>query len=110
MSQFGDENPTDSNDDTSEDSKPRSSEFAQMFEASLKSDTKRLSVGDKIRGEILVVGKEDIFVTTGTRRDGTVSRRELLDAEGNFPYKTGDKLDLFVTLVKGSEIRLSTNP
>lgn len=93
-----------------ENSKKGSSEFAQMLEQSFSKKTKRLSVGDKIRGEILVIGKEEVFVSTGTPNDGIVPRRDLLDAEGKVPYKTGDQLDLFVTQVKGSEIYLSPKP
>ncbi|MCM2277360.1 MAG: S1 RNA-binding domain-containing protein [Oligoflexia bacterium] len=91
-------------------SKKRDSEFARMLEASFKTPTKKLSPGDKIRGEILVAGKEEVFVSTGTMHDGIVARRDLLDAEGNFPHKVGDQLDLYVTQVRGSEIRLSPKP
>ena len=39
-----------------------------------------------------------------------MSRRDLLDAEGNCPYQIGDLIEVYVTMVKGSEIRLSKNP
>lgn len=87
------------------------SEFARMFEESLKADkAKRYSVGDKVQAEILVLGKEQVFVAIGPGKDGVVERRDLKNAEGNTPYKVGDKLDLYVTQVKGGEIRLSPNP
>jgi len=97
-------------DEDMEESASQSNEFAAMLEESLKGPQKKLKVGTKIRAEILVVGREEIFVSTGTMNDGQVSRRELVDAEGNFPYKIGDKLELFVVLVKGSEVRLSPKP
>jgi len=98
-------------DDFEDEKQGGSNEFAAMLEESFKtSSKKKLKVGDKIKGEILVVGREEIFVSTGTMNDGQVARRDLLDAEGNFPYKLGDKIDLFVVLVKGSEIRLSPKP
>jgi small subunit ribosomal protein S1 len=87
-----------------------SGEFAQMLEASFGKKQKKLSVGDKVKGEILVLGKEDVFVSTGTMHDGVVPRRDLLDAEGNVPYKVGDVLDLYVTHARGSEIYLSPKP
>ena len=86
------------------------SEFAQMFEDSLKSKKRKLSVGDKIRGEILVIGKDEVFVSTGAVSDGIVPRRDIIDADGKVPYKVGDQVDLFVTQVKGSEIYLSPKP
>jgi small subunit ribosomal protein S1 len=99
-------------DDSSESQteNKNSSEFAKMLEASFGKKQKKLSVGDKVRGEILVLGKEDVFVSTGTMHDGVVPRRDLLDADGNVPYKVGDVLDLFVTHARGSEIFLSPKP
>ncbi|OFZ36297.1 MAG: hypothetical protein A2070_12995, partial [Bdellovibrionales bacterium GWC1_52_8] len=82
-------------------------EFAKMLDASFKTSTRKLSVGDKIKGEILVIGKEDIFVSTGTMNDGVIQRKELLDENGAFSYKTGDTVELYVTQVRSSEIRLS---
>ena len=90
--------------------KESSSEFAQLLNDSLRKPAKRLSVGDNIRGEILVIGKEDVYVSTGTPVDGALSRKEILDSEGKLTCKVGDFLDLFVTQVKGTEIHLSTNP
>src|SRR4051812_32057819 len=87
--------------------KSGSDEFARMLDASFKQSQKKLSVGDKIRGEILVIGKEDVFVATGTMNDGLVPRKDLLDEKGNVPYKVGDKIDLFVVQVRGTEIHLS---
>jgi small subunit ribosomal protein S1 len=106
---------TNDSDDFDElDKKPSSDEFAQMLEASFKSPSKKkLSVGDKIRAEILVLGKEEVYVSTGSQTDGVVSRRdmkELEDESGNLPYKTGDKIDLYVIQVRGGEIRLSPKP
>ncbi len=92
-------------DDT--EAKKPTEDFKSMFEASMKTATKKVSVGDKVRSEILVIGADDVFVTTGSRHDGAVARRDLLDSDGKMPYKTGDKLDLYVTMVKGAEIRLS---
>jgi small subunit ribosomal protein S1 len=86
------------------------SDFGALLSQSLKSSEKKLRVGDKIRGKILNLGSEEVFVTTGTRHDGVMSRRELLDAEGNCAYQVGDYTEVYVTMVKGSEIRLSKFP
>jgi small subunit ribosomal protein S1 len=97
-------------EDSEKEKVQKRSEFAQMLEDSFKSKSKRLSVGDKVRGEVLLVGKEEVFVSTGTMTDGVVSRRDLVDESGKVPYKVGDSLDLFVTQIRGSEIFLSPKP
>ena len=94
-------------DENETESKKQNSEFAQMLDASFKTSTRKLSVGDRIKGEILVIGKEDIFISTGTMTDGIIQRKELLDDKGSFPYKVGDPIELYVTQVRSSEIRLS---
>ncbi|MEK7356783.1 MAG: S1 RNA-binding domain-containing protein, partial [Bdellovibrionota bacterium] len=66
----------------------------------------KLNVGDKVRGEVLSVGKEEIFVSTGTVDDGVVLK---LDLEGK-EVKAGEFLDLFVIRVQGGQILLSTKP
>jgi small subunit ribosomal protein S1 len=87
-----------------------SSDFAALFETSLTGVSKKLSPGDKIRAEVLTVGKEEIFVSTGTMNDGLVFKTDLMDAEGKVNAKVGDFLDLYVTQVKGSQILLSPKP
>jgi small subunit ribosomal protein S1 len=95
--------------DQSAESKSQS-DFGAMLSESLKQNEKRLRVGEKVRGKILNLGSEEVFVTTGTRHDGVMSRRELLDVNGHCPYAIGDFIEVFVTLVKGGEIRLSKFP
>lgn len=118
MSKPDNKSPTDyfkqfeeSSEETSDESpKTNSDDFAAMLGESLKSSGKKLKVGDKIKGKILVLGKEEVYVSTGTQHDGMIMRKDLLDAEGNCPYKRDDLIELYVTQVRGSEIRLSKNP
>ena len=94
----------DSFDDDSKSS--GASDFARLFEESMGGVGRKLAVGDKVRGEVLSVGKEEIFVSTGTINDGVVLRNDLDGRD----VKTGDFLDLYVTRVQGSQIQLSTKP
>lgn len=87
----------------------KTAEFAALLEGSFKK-SKKLSVGDRLSCEILVTGKEEIFVSTGATSDGVVSRRELLDSEGKFSHKTGDLLELYVVQIKGNQVLLSPIP
>ena len=95
--------------DQDEQTKQESNEFAQMLEESFKTKQKRLSLGDKVKAEIIFIGKDEVFASTGTMNDGVVPRKDLLDEKGELLCKVGDRLDLYVTQVKGSEIKLSPN-
>ncbi|RYZ76665.1 MAG: S1 RNA-binding domain-containing protein [Proteobacteria bacterium] len=85
-------------------------DFAAMFEQSMGGVEKKLSVGDKIRAEVLSMGKEEIFVSTGTMNDGVVLRPDLESTDATKGAKVGDFLELYVTNVKGSQIFLSPKP
>lgn len=80
-----------------------------MFEESNRASKKKFSVGDKVRGEVLVVGKEDVFVAIGRQSEGTLSRRDVTGPDGNPTVKVGDMLDLYVTQVRAGEVQVSTN-
>lgn len=93
-----------------DDNNNDSQDFGKLFESSLKGVGQVLKAGDKIRGEILSIGREDVFVSTGTVHDGSLHRSELLNEAGELEYKKGDVLDLYVSQVKGSDIRVSLKP
>jgi small subunit ribosomal protein S1 len=97
-------------DSKGSDQKTKTENFAELLQESFKKSTRKLSVGDKIHGKILTLGKEDVFVATGAQHDGVLSKRELMDAEGQCSYKVGDMVEVYVTLVRGTEVRLSKNP
>ena len=81
-------------------------DFAKLFEAS-PGMGERLRVGDRISGAIIAVGKDSVFVDTGTKIDGVVDPSELLDENGSLPYQVGDTVELYVVSLKGDEVRLS---
>ena len=84
---------------------------AESFEDLLESHSYRMNediqVGDKVRGKIISIGRDTVFVDTGTKVDGLVNRDELLDDDGELPYKEGDFLELYVVSYDESEVRLS---
>ena len=81
--------------------------FADLFEAYDKNVSDDIRVGDKISGEIISIGRDAVFVDSGTRIDGVVEKAELLNDEGELDCKVGDVLELYAVSVKGGEIRLS---
>lgn len=87
--------------------RPTNENFAQMvesYDAQMNADVR---VGDKITGQIISINADDVFVNTGTKIDGVVEKKELLDDAGQFVYQEGDTLDLYVMAVNDTDIRLS---
>jgi small subunit ribosomal protein S1 len=82
-------------------------DFSSLFEQSLGKTGKSLKVGDGLKSEILSIGREEAFVSTGTPQDGVILRADLLDDDKNLKYKVGDILDVVVVRVKGGEIRVT---
>lgn len=83
------------------------SDFEQLLQESFGKVEKKLSVGEKIKAEVLSVGKENIIVATGTRFDGFVPSNLLQDESGKLTVKSGDVIELFVTQIKSGMVHLS---
>jgi small subunit ribosomal protein S1 len=79
-------------------------DFSRMLEGSLEAADKTVAVGDRVKAEILALGAADAIVALGPGKEGVVASSELA---GRAP---GESVDLFVTSVRHSEIRLSINP
>jgi len=84
-----------------------SQSFAELFEAYTSGMKENLQVGDRIRGEIVAIGKDNAFVSTGTKSDGVVELAELRDEHGRLNCGLGDPVELYVVDITESEIRLS---
>jgi small subunit ribosomal protein S1 len=81
--------------------------FADLFESYSSGMNENIQVGDQIRGKVISIGTNTVFVDTGTKVDGVVEKAELLDEEGQLDFAEGDALDLYVVAADESEIRLS---
>lgn len=79
-------------------------DFLKLFEASQSAEQKTYETGDRLKAEILAIGGEDAIVALGPGKEGVVASAELAGK------KAGEKVDLYVTSVRRSEIRLSVNP
>lgn len=82
-------------------------DFADLIERYTIRSEEHIRIGKKIKGKVIDVGKEECFVDTGTKVDGVVDLKELLDENGEMPYRKGDIIELFVVAVDEGEIRLS---
>lgn len=82
-------------------------DFEQMFAQSEKGLKDRMRVGDQFQGEILSIGKEESFVSTGSPVDGLIFTRELMDENKQVQHHVGEMIDCVVVAIKGGEIRVS---
>lgn len=81
--------------------------FAELFESYSSGMKDDLQIGERIKGKIISIGNDSVFMDTGTKIDGTVDRIELLDGDGNMPYIEGDEIELYVVAIDDHEVRLS---
>ncbi len=87
--------------------KTSETDFTSLFEKSIDQASRRLKVGDQLKSEILSIGQEEAFVSTGSPQDAVILKIDLLDENKNLKYKVGDILDVVVVKVKGGEIRVT---
>lgn len=79
-------------------------DFSKMLGDSFESADKTYSPGDRVRAEILALGQEDGIVALGPGKEGAVASSELAGRS------VGETIDLFVTSVRFSNVRLSIHP
>jgi small subunit ribosomal protein S1 len=93
---------------TEQHSEPAAEEsFAALLDQYNVQKSPEIRIGDRVKGRIVSIGKDALFVDTGTKIDAVVDKEELLDAEGNLSVSEGDELELYVAAVGENEIRLS---
>ena len=93
------------NDDENSEEKEQS--FAAMLDAYSPGLEADINIGDKIRGKIISIGKDSVFVDTGTKIDGVVDKAELLDKDQQLLVQEGEVLELYIVALSEDEIRLS---
>lgn len=84
-----------------------SEDFAALFESSASNLNKVLKVGDTLKGEILSIGKNEAYVSTGTPMDAMLLTADLLDEAKNPKFKVGDIIDVVVVRATRDEIRVT---
>ncbi|HQG30767.1 MAG TPA: 30S ribosomal protein S1 [Deltaproteobacteria bacterium] len=81
--------------------------MAELLDSYGPESKSSVRIGDKIHGKIISIGKESLFVDTGSKMDGVVDIAELVEDGGELPYKVGDSIDLYVVAIRHGEIILS---
>jgi len=96
---------TDQFDDDNNEENEKS--FAEMLDAYSPGPDAEVGIGDKIRGKIVSIGRDSVFIDTGTKIDGVVDKVELLDKNGQLALQEGDILELYIVALSEEEIKLS---
>ncbi len=82
-----------------------SEDFAKLFAA--ESTGPALRVGEVVRGRVIQIGAESVFVDVGGKGEAWMDRAELTDDEGRLRVAVGDEVEATV-MEAGDEMRLST--
>jgi small subunit ribosomal protein S1 len=80
---------------------PESQDFGQMLaeleKEAPKGQPRSGGQSQKVKGKILSIGEEWVFVDVGGKAEGRIAAAELKDAEGNLTVKEGDTIEATVT-------------
>src|SRR3989454_1135627 len=79
-------------------------DFAEMF--ARESARPTLEVGQVVKGRVIHIDAENVFVDVGGKGEAWMERAELLDQEGKLRVGVGDEIEATV-VATGDEIRLS---
>ena len=85
-------------------------DFAAMFaateQAKPKGASKRPRVGDQIRGTVISVGKDTVFVDVGGKAEGALERSQVTDKDGKLLVNPGDVVEARVVADQGGSLQL----
>ena len=84
------------NEDSNEEEREQS--FAAMLDSYSAAIQTDINIGDKISGRVISIGKDTVFVDTGSKIDGVVDKAELIDNEQNLEIEEGDVVELVGTV------------
>jgi small subunit ribosomal protein S1 len=79
-------------------------DFAALFAA--QQARPALEVGQVVKGRVISIGAENVFVDVGGKGEAWIERAELLDDEGRLRVAVGDEVEATV-VAAGDEVRLS---
>ncbi|MEP6863640.1 MAG: 30S ribosomal protein S1 [Deltaproteobacteria bacterium] len=86
-------------------------DFAAMFAASEKDKpraAKRPKVGDMVKGKIVSISMEAVFIDLGGKAEGQLERSQVSDHEGKLLVKVGDTIEARVASDAGGALLLRT--
>lgn len=81
------------------DAEAEEESFEKLYEESLKS----IKVGSLVKGEVINIAQDYVFVDIGYKFEGRTSLREFADPSGNTTIAVGDAVDLVLERVEDRE-------
>jgi small subunit ribosomal protein S1 len=88
----------------SDEREPASEDFATLFARAEAGPA--LEVGQVVKGRVILIGAESVFVDVGGKGEAWIERGELTDDEGRLRIGVGDEVEATVVST-GDEVRLS---
>ena len=85
-----------------------SENFENMLEQSLIK-TDQFEVGDKVKGNVISITGDTIFVDISGKSEAILDLAECTDEDGSINVEVGDEIDIYITSIKGGEISLTKN-
>ena len=73
---------------------------------SLEGNLKRIDIGDVVKGTVISLTEEEVFVNIGYMSDGIISKNELCDDAEKKPsdiLKVGDEIEVYILNVNDGE-------
>jgi small subunit ribosomal protein S1 len=85
-------------------------DFAAMFAESErdKPRARRPKIGDLVKGKVISVGKDAVFVDLGGKAEGQLEKDQVSDKEGKLLVKVGDTIEARVMSDAGGVLSLRT--
>lgn len=80
--------------------------FAEML-AQHEVGKNSLQAGQKVKGKIITITNDSVFVDLGVKQDGVMDRAELLDANGEMIAGQGDEVEAWIIGLSPQGARLS---
>jgi small subunit ribosomal protein S1 len=88
----------------SDEREPPSEDFATLFARAEAGPA--LEMGQVVKGRVILIGAESVFVDVGGKGEAWIERAELTDDEGRLRVAVGDEIEATVVSA-GDEVRLS---
>lgn len=89
-----------------ENIKEDAEDFAQML-AGHDAKEKDVQMGQKVKGKIIAISGDDVFLDIGLKQDGLMDRKDIQNVEGEDFAGVGDEVEGFVSRVSPQGIRVS---
>ena len=90
--------------DMSDEQDGASEDFATLF--AREAGRARLEVGQVVKGRVIQIGAESVFVDVGGKGEAWIDRAEFTDDDGKLGVTVGDEIEATVVSTR-DEVRLS---